>query len=419
MFKRRRNRGFRGWQRWRSTWLALLLVGVLMVLSVEQLWAVPGDGSPVSDSQAIKGVWLTNVDSDVLYNQQALSQAITDLDAAGFNTLYPTVWNDGYTLHPSDIAANRLHTTRHAHPGLVQRDLLAEIIAQAKPHGLRVIPWLEFGFMAPADRRWVKSHPDWLTQNAENETVWLQGNTLPRVWLNPLHPEVQELLIELALEIINRYDIDGIQLDDHFGYPSQWGYDPLTLARYQAETGQQPPAPPKLDPNQNCVNLDSDWQAWTNWRADQITAFVQKFVTRLKSVKPDLIIAVSPNPQTFSKNCYLLDWQQWQQLGLIDELVLQVYREKQADFERELQDPAVQTAKVSIPVVVGILTGLKNRPVPFTRIQQQTDWSIAQGFAGVAYFFYESLWHLNTKETESSLDSDTRQQHFRHLLHSF
>ena len=188
--------------------------------------------------------------------------------------------------------------------------------------------------------------------------------------------------------------MDGIQFDDHFGYPSSLGYDRLTVGQYRQETGQNPPPPPTLDPNKNCVSNDPAWQAWTNWRSDKITDYMQTLVQTLKTAKPDLTISVSPNPQTFSKNCFLLDWQQWQKKGLIDQLVLQIYREKQADFVRELQDPTVQQAQQQIPVIVGILSCLKNRPVPLDRLEKQTQWAQDNGFAGVAYFFYESLWNL-------------------------
>ena len=372
----------------------LFLLGLLtVVLPAINLQARILDLTPAFPF-TVQGVWLTNVDSDVLYDADQLKTAIADLKITNFNTLYPTVWNGGHTLYPSPVAEIYLNQSQDPHPGLQGRDSLAEAIALAKAEDLQVIPWFEFGFMAPAESDWVKAHSDWLTQNAQGETIWLEGKKHPRVWLNPLHAEVQDLITALALEIVTNYDVDGIQFDDHFGYPSSLGYDRLTVDRYRQETGQNPPPPPTLDPNQNCVSADPDWQAWTNWRSDQITAYLQTLVKTLKAAKPDLMISISPNPQTFSKNCFLADWQQWQEKGLMDQLVLQIYREKQIAFERELTDPSVQQAKEKIPVIVGILSGLKNRPVPLDHLQRQSQWAQENGFAGVAYFFYESLWNL-------------------------
>jgi len=392
--------------------LGLFLLGLLTVLSpVFNLQARSFDLTPAFPF-TVQGVWLTNVDSDVLYDASQLKTAIADLKTTNFNTLYPTVWNGGHTLYPSDVAETYLNQSHDPHPGLQQRDSLAEVITLAKAEGLQVMPWFEFGFMAPAESEWVTAHPDWLTQNAQGETMWLEGKHHQRVWLNPLQPDVQQLITALALELVTRYDVDGIQFDDHFGYPSSLGYDPFTVEQYRQETGQNPPPPPPLDANQNCVSSDPAWQAWTNWRSDKITDYLQTLVQVLKVAKPGLTISVSPNPQTFSKNCFLADWQKWQQRGLIDQLVLQIYREKQIDFVRELQDPTVQQAQKQIPVIVGILSGLKNRPVPFDRLQKQSQWAQENGFAGVAYFFYESLWNF-TDASDQTLQA--RQDFFRHF----
>ncbi len=354
-----------------------------------------------SSFQEIRGVWLTNIDSDVLFKAESTENAIADLAKLQFNTLYPTVWNWGQTLYPSQIA--QLHTGKLIDPseGLQDRDLLQEIVKQGHREKMAVIPWFEFGFMAPADSTLAKNHPDWLTQKSDGETIWLEGKTHERIWLNPLNPEVQQFISDLTLEIVNQYDIDGIQFDDHFGYPADFGYDPLTLKLYQGEhSGKLPPNPPVLKPVEDCVVNDPEWQAWIDWRSQKITEYMAKLSQQIKAVKPQILVSISPNPQKFSKNCFLLDWQSWQQQGLIDQLVLQVYRNQLSDFQRELQKPEVQTTKQQIPVAIGILSGLKNRPLPMTQIQEQVNFVRSEKFAGVSFFFYESLWNLGKESPE-------------------
>jgi uncharacterized lipoprotein YddW (UPF0748 family) len=85
---------------------------------------------------------------------------------------------------------------------------------------------------------------------------------------------------------------------------------------------------------------------------------------------------------------------------LIDQLVLQVYRNQITDFQRELQKSEVQSAKQQIPVAIGILSGLKNRPLPMTQIQEQVNFVRDEKFAGVSFFFYESLWNLGKESPE-------------------
>ena len=70
---------------------------------------------------------------------------------------------------------------------------------------------------------------------------------------------MQKFIQDLIVEIVKNYDIDGIQFDDHFGLPSELGYDAYTTALYKKEhQGKLPPADFK-DPE------------WVNWRANKIT----------------------------------------------------------------------------------------------------------------------------------------------------
>ncbi|BAZ43983.1 hypothetical protein NIES4102_09860 [Chondrocystis sp. NIES-4102] len=336
----------------------------------------------------LRGVWLTNIDSDVLYNHQTTKEAIALLAQSNFNTLYPTVWNWGYTLYPSPIAEAATGLALDPHQGLENRDVLAEIISQGHQEGMSVIPWFEFGFMAPADSQLAIRHPQWLTQRKNGSTVWWEGDVHQRVWLNPLRPDVQKFMSDLIIEIVSNYDLDGIQLDDHFGYPSEFGYDEYTVKLYQDEhEGKSPPQDPK-DPE------------WVKWRADKITAYVEKLFHQIKENNPQAIVSVSPNPQEFSLNSFLLDWAKWERKGLIEELIVQVYRDGYDSFARELEQPEVLAAKEHIPVGIGILSGLKGRPIAWHKIYQQVKMTRDRNFAGISFFFYESLWNLASESPQ-------------------
>jgi uncharacterized lipoprotein YddW (UPF0748 family) len=344
-----------------------------------------------STPQEIRGVWLTNIDSDVLFERNRLSQAIQTLHQLNFNTIYPTIWNCGYTLYPSQVAAKAIGRSLDPTPGLQGRDMLQEIVQQGHqstiaPQGhqkqrMGVIPWFEFGFMAPADSQLAQRYPQWLTRRRNNDRVWLEGKH-KRVWLNPFHPEVQQFIQNLILEVVTNYDIDGIQFDDHFGLPSEFGYDPFTIKLYQQEhNGKKPPSDPQ-NPE------------WLRWRADKITAFLKQVFQAVKQQKPNCLISISPNPQRVSYDLFLADWAQWDKQGLVEELVLQVYRNDLKVFISELQYPEVQAARKHIPVGIGILSGLKGKYVPWGQIQNQVQVTRRSNFAGVSFFFYETLWNL-------------------------
>jgi uncharacterized lipoprotein YddW (UPF0748 family) len=386
----------------RKFWFGLFIaLGLVLSLSIP-IFAL--DRSlPTKSTREIRGVWITNVDSDVLFTRDRLATAIKDLRQLNFNTIYPVVWNWGYTTYPSKVAKrtvgssfmpkksaglliNRKLTKTE---GLEGRDVLKELVTQGHKQGLAVIPWFEFGFMLPATTDpagsdFAKLHPDWLTQKQDGGTIWKEGKD-PRVWLNPFKPEVKKFIIDLVVEVVKKYDVDGIQFDDHFGLPSEFGYDKFTVDLYKREhQGKLPPTDPKNE-------------EWINWRADKITVLMGDLFKAIKAANPKAIVSVSPNPQTFAKSFFLQDWAKWERQGLVEELLIQVYRDKLETFVGEIQKSEVKLASLHIPVGIGILTGVKPKPISMKQIQTQIAAVRKQGLAGVSFFFYESLWKLTNE----------------------
>lgn len=343
----------------------------------------------------LRGVWLTNIDSDVLFSRRKLASAIDRLAELNFNTIYPTVWNWGYTLFPSRVAERTTGFKQGLYPDLGQtgrqveleaeqgdRDMLLEAIELGHSRGLKVIPWFEFGFMAPADSALAARHPDWLTQKADGTLTTPEGSH-ERVWLNPFHPEVQAFILDLVGEISRNYDIDGFQVDDHMGLPVAYGYDPYTVALYQQEhNGQTPP-------------LDEKDPEWTRWRADKITTFMGEVFSTLKANRSQAVMSVSPNPHVFAYEFYLQDWDTWLKKGYVEELIIQLYRNDLGRFVWEMGQEAAEFARSRIPTSVGVLSGLKGRSVPMSQIAEQVEAIRDRNYSGVSFFFYETLWNLS------------------------
>jgi uncharacterized lipoprotein YddW (UPF0748 family) len=104
---------------------------------------------------------------------------------------------------------------------------------------------------------------------------------------------------------------------------------------------------------------------------------------------------MSPNPYSFAKRAFLQDWVKWERRGLVEELVIQVYRDRLDRFTAEIEQPEIKQAKTHIPVAIGVLSGIKPRPIPMSQIQAQVATIRQKGLAGISFFFYESLWELS------------------------
>jgi uncharacterized lipoprotein YddW (UPF0748 family) len=331
----------------------------------------------------IRGVWLTNIDSDVLFSLDNIKEALKKLKKLKFNTIYPTVWQGGLTLYPSEIVDSSIRSLINpvdaklllVNPSIAtseKRDMLKEIVDVGHENGFRVIPWFEFGLMAPPTSTLATTFKHLLMEDETGHTV-KDGN----VWLNPCRPEIQKFIVDLITDVVERYDIDGIQLDDHFGMPIEMGYDSFTRNLYISETGKPDPI------------SDQSSISWKNWRINAVTNLVKQIFAAVKAIKNDCVISISPNPLDFSIDNFLADWQRWEQDGFAEEIVLQNYVE--TSFVSRLESPEMKAAKTHVPTLIGINTGLKKARISSSKIKDLVQEVRNQDFSGVSFFFYETL----------------------------
>lgn len=373
---------------------SMVLLGQVMPLTAQgNFCTLQSSWSPSCNKslkkKEIRGVWLTNVDSDVLINKQRQHEAVKELDRFNFNTLYPVVWNWGYTLYPSKIMQQEIGAKVDPGPeaeGLRNRDMLKEMIVDAHQRGMKVTPWFEFGFMAPKESEIAQKHKDWWTQkrdgSVDGEKSALDRVQIP-VWFNPFHPEVQKFILDLVMEIVTTYDIDGIQFDDHFGLPVSFGYDDYTVKLYQQEHAGKSPPDDARDPE------------WVRWRSDKIEDFLKTTFKAIKAKKKDVTLSFSPLDLPYAYDEFGVDWDKWVNKGLIEELVVQIYFQGQKFVDRI--NPAtkveLKNARDHIPTAIGILSGLSSTPRPMTELNRQVKSVRDRGYAGVSFFFYETLWN--------------------------
>ncbi|MBW0166010.1 MAG: family 10 glycosylhydrolase [Vulcanococcus sp.] len=356
---------------WQSRRLAL-------AAALLSAWLLPW-GQPVQgQQQELRGVWLTANDMPVLRDRERMQATVDQLAELQFNRLYVVVWNGGMAYYPSQLSESRGFQS-FTYRGLQGQDVIGELIQAGRRRGLVVLPWFEFGLMAPPDSEIAKQHRNWLTQKRDGglTSISAAGEV---VWLNPFRPEVQQLITDLVLEAVNQYGAEGIQFDDHMSLPREFGYDPFTVELYRKDTGKAPPANP-------------DDPAWVKWRADRLTAFMQRLSQAIRAARPGAIDSISPNYYAFAYKLQLQDWRRWVQTGIADELLIQIYRPDLASYLPQLSRPEVIEARDRIPTAIAVLSGQRNRPTALSLIQEKVEANREQGL-GTGLFYLESLWSL-------------------------
>lgn len=367
----------------KNLFIGLFLISLSTVLLTNDF--IPANAQ--MPRQEIRGVWVTNNDLNIFKDRAKVTDAVTKLRQLNFNTIYPVVWNSGYVMYPSNVAKS-IDIQPFVFRGSDNHDILADIINQAHRQNLLVIPWFEFGFMTPPTSELALNKPQWLTQkrNGGETSVSAAGEV---AWLNPFHPEVQQFITNLLVELAYKYDIDGIQFDDHTSLPHEFGYDKYTVDLYRQETQKNPPA-------------NSQDPEWVKWRADKITDFMVRLNQRIKQIKPKAIFSVSPNYYDFAYKLQLQDWLNWVRLDVVDELIVQVYRDNLASFTAKLERPEMQEVQQKIPTGVGIMAGLRTNPVSIQQIKTQVRTSQRRGL-GVVFFYYETLWNHASESFQERL----------------
>ncbi|CAN5816921.1 hypothetical protein BH11PLA1_BH11PLA1_17380 [soil metagenome] len=217
-------------------------------------------------------------------------------------------------------------------------DPLREWIDAAHARGLTLHAWIN-----PFRARHVKATgPNAPTHISALHPDWVHAYD-GYLWLDPGIPAARAWVLDTTLDMVRRYDLDGVHIDDYFyPYPkpnSAFPDDPAfaaaqeaALADHTAATALEPPTtsptpPPPLDRN--------------TWRRANIDDFVHSLYVNLKAAKPTLQIGISPfgiwrpgsPPQVAGMDAYATlhaDSRRWLREGWCDYLAPQLYWKAEA-----------------------------------------------------------------------------------------
>ncbi len=341
--------------------------------------------------EELRGVKLTNVDSQVLFSDAAIIEAMEFLAAAGFNAVLPVVQNGGYTIYPSAVMDHHFDRPIHPHASFAGRDPLAVLIREAHKHGMEVYPWFEYGFATnysgltgPATGGFIlQTYPDWAARHVNGDICKKNGFD----WMNGINENVQNFMLELVMEVVRNYDVDGVEFSDRMpAMPVECGYDTYTRELYKTFNGVYPPTDP-----QN--------QSWKNWRANELTRFYKMVRDSVKGHDPELFVASSPNIYPWGLNEYLQDSRAWVKDGIIDHWVPQLYRYNRADYVFELNaawnQPINDAGREKL--IAGILMNVGSFIIPADSLRLYMQANRTRGVKGEAFFFYEGLRKNNNE----------------------
>ena len=242
--------------------------------------------------------------------------------AMRFNMVFFQVRGEGTAFYRSDIEpwawelTSSSPATTGKNPGW---DPLQVAIDEAHKRGLHLHAWMNVfpgwrgqKYPSPEAKQLWTEHPDWfMVDKKGNKMIPRDHDVDPKVgtwysFVNPAHPAVQEYIPKVFLEVVKKYDVDGIHYD-YVRYPGEiddFSYDPVSLKRFKEETGATPDEKP---------------DEWIAWRGKQVTGIVQAIYEGAKKLKPHVVVggSVIANFER-AKTKYFARSQEWLKVPILD-----------------------------------------------------------------------------------------------------
>jgi len=282
----------------------------------------------------LKGVWVATVynldyptiqtlDSEVL-KAEAIS-ILDNIKDMGLNTVFLQVRPSADAFYKSNIFPwSKYLTGKNGIAPNNSFDPLEFWIIEAHKRGLELHAWInpyritkngDSEYNLISDSSPAKLYPEYIVKYSD-------GN----YYFNPGIPEVRELVIDGAMEIIKKYDIDGIHMDDYF-YPGTNFDDLDTYKKY-----------------------GTSFSNINDWRRENVNLLVKELGKKINNFDKDITFGISPfgiwansssnilgsnTSGTESYYSHYADTRKWALEGWIDYIAPQVYWErghKSADY---------------------------------------------------------------------------------------
>lgn len=309
--------------------LILLLLGLGPSCPTFSQVPVPAPSAvPPSPPREFRGAWVATVcgidwpgDAGApVVKQQAEIVAICDKAAAmGLNALIFQVRPAGDAMYQSDIEPwSPWFTGAMGKAPEPFWDPLDFFIKEAHARGIELHAWFN-PFRALSGKTYggvgkhvSVEHPEW---------CWQYGSNL---WMDPGEPGVRARSLAVMLDVVRRYDVDGIHLDDYFyPYPIKKGGERVEFPDDRAW---------------GAAKSAGVTMTRADWRRENVNTFVRDLYAGIKKEKPWVRLGISPfglwrpgYPAGCGKGALdpyedlAADSLKWLQSGWVDYLAPQLY----------------------------------------------------------------------------------------------
>ena len=270
----------------------LLAIAILSSLSL-----IAQNSDNISPKHEFRATWfttVTNIDwpskSNLTIDQQKaeLTNLLDQLAASNINAVCFQVRgrSDAYYKSNYEPWAKELTNTLGQDPGY---DPLAYVITEAHKRGMELHAWINpFRVSTTTNNRLTENDINSLYKAPTGKTKlqwsWVlaynNGSFTGQI-IDPGVPDAREYVVNVLMDIVTHYDIDGVVMDDYF-----YAYGGTTT---EDQTSQDT----YYDANK-VVDMDGDGDKLDDWRRSNVDAVIADFSSKVRAAKPWVRFGMGP-----------------------------------------------------------------------------------------------------------------------------
>ncbi len=250
--------------------LSLLLLSICINLSLN------AQNSP---KEELRGVWIStafNIDwpsSTLISTEEQKQEFITLIDkhkSNGINAVFVQIRPSGEVFYESEIEPwSHWLTGKQGKVPKPFYDPLKFMIKECHKRNIEFHAWFNpfravsnLARVKPVEWHVTRKHPEWFV---------VYEHKVTSKYLNPGEPDGRNYIISVIMEVVRKYDIDGVHFDDYF-YPGKSFHDNASYLKY------------------NPKHLRKD-----DWRRDNINNFIHAVSDSINAAKPNVKFGIGPS----------------------------------------------------------------------------------------------------------------------------
>jgi uncharacterized lipoprotein YddW (UPF0748 family) len=300
----------------------IVLTTFIATVSVAQT-TVPQDTIRPEPKHEFRGVWIaTVVNLDWPQNARATAEVqkrdlVTQLNAHQQTRINAVMFQvrpaaDAFYANSREPWSKYLTGKQGEAP---EYDPLEFAVDEAHKRNIELHAWFN-PYRATFDNKFYALSPDHITRTKPEWFFVYEGIKL----FNPGLPEVREYIVQVVLDVVKNYDVDGIHMDDYF-YPYPVRGQTINDADAYAEYG-------------------GDFDNIKDWRRDNVDKLIHMLADSIHKYKPHMKFGISPfgiwanksqhpdGSETNGGSSYIenfADTRKWMKEGWIDYINPQIY----------------------------------------------------------------------------------------------